>query len=95
MAIRARVGNAIESVTKRGSAKLHSITLVPFSIFFYNNHNTSIFPIYFFPPEGNFDIDARDGGGTIYDPKYRTQIVRTEIVYTSVHFPKNNVRTHL
>ena len=38
-----------------------------FNYFFHKNHKTSFkyfFPI-FFPPEGNFDIDAGDGGGGV------------------------------
>ena len=39
--------------------------LVPFFNFFHKNHKQSLkhnFSI-FFPPEGNFDIDAEDGDG--------------------------------
>ena len=55
----------------------------------------------FFPLEGNFDIDARDGGGPFRTPKNPPKlqkpknIFRTKIVHTSGHFFQKSQKTSL
>ena len=48
---------------------------------------THLFP-YVFPPEGNFDIDAGDGGGggTIQDPRNPSKITKNSSCENCSHF---------
>ena len=85
-------------------------TFFPFRFYRNYKHHKKTFSSICFPPEGNFDIDARDGGGwwwwwwwwwrwgTIQDPiitKNRKEIFRTKIVDTSGTFSQKCIKISL